>query len=238
MFDLIMKREWEKIRSLLKTPEASELCKMRDETGLTCLSSAMGFNAPIDVVRDILKIDPSLARVKDTFESTVLHVACLNGASIDCIELFVSQYPDLVIELDCDKRCPLHHAVEFASLSGNKSYHYLDVIQLLSSKAPEMIYFADKNGDTPTDIVQIVKQDVSETSSKYDQLQFIYYVLRQRGIELYKDRKKVWESEGYKGRDLLDCKETVSSTSSSCSETSNNTDTKSVDKSRSYHDII
>lgn len=241
MFDLIAKRKWEKIRSILKTPQASAWCKLRDKTGLTCLGSAVGLRAPIDVIRDILKIDASLARVKDDYESTVLHLACLNGATFDVIDLFVSQYPDLVTELDCDKRCPLHHAVEFASISGNESFHYVDVIRLLSSKAPEMIYFADNNGDTPTDIVQIVKQDVIENSSEYDRLQFIYYVLRQKGIELYKDQKKAWESQGYDEKDDLNNNKAVSSASSYqyCSDSANNTDNTSVDESTtSNHNVM
>lgn len=233
MFDLIAKRKWEKIRSILKTPKASTWCKLRDNTGLTILGTAVGLRAPVEVIRDMLKVDPSLARVKDDYESTVLHLACLNGESFDVIYLLVSQYPDLVTELDCDKRCPLHHAVEFASISGDERCHYIDVIRLLSSRAPEMVYFADSNGDTPTDIVQLVKSDVIENSKEYDRLQFIYYVLTQKGIEFYKEKKKAWESKGYEEKDdLLNYKEeAVSSPSSSCSTL--------VDESTTfYHDVI
>lgn len=181
------------------SPEkASQLCEFRDETGLTFLACALGYNAPIDVIHDVMKVDPSLARVKDVHKATALHVACLNGARIDAIDLVVSQYPDLVTQLDGDLRCPLHHAVEYACLYGHEGYSYLDVIEILSSKESEMIYSVDKIGDTPVDIIQSFKQKFSVKSSEYHRLQIICDVLRERGIEHYKEKKKKWETEGYK----------------------------------------
>lgn len=165
------------------------MCEYRDETGLTFLSCALGFDAPTDVIRDILKVDPSLAKEKDMFEASILHIACSNGARFDNIDVIVTQFPDLVSELDGDMRCPLHHAVEYACLFGDEGHSYLDVIELLFFKDPEMIYSEDKNGNTPIDIVQNLKQKVTVVnSSLYPGLQIISDV--ERGIDLLREKKK------------------------------------------------
>ena len=180
--------------------KASQLCEYRDETGLTFLSCALGFDAPTDVICDILKVDPSLAKEKDMFEASILHIACSNGARFDNIDVIVTQFPDLVSELDGDMRCPLHHAVEYACLFGDEGHSYLDVIELLFFKDPEMIYSEDKNGDTPIDIVQNLKQKVNINSSLYPGLQNISAV--ERGIDLLKEKKKKEEIEGCREIDL------------------------------------
>ena len=197
MFQLLGKKKWRKIRRLIKTSKGYDLCQERDASNLNCLALALGNNAPIDVIQDMISIDPSLAKSKDMFGASVLHIACLNGTSYELILLILGQYGELVRDLDFDKRAPLHHAVEYACQSGDESYSYMDVIEAICMRAPEMVHLSDKDGDTPIDLVQLIKLDTNEKSREYARLHRIYTFLRKTSVEVFRQQKKRWELEGY-----------------------------------------
>jgi hypothetical protein len=130
----------------------------------------------------------------------------------------------LATELDHDNRCALHHAVEFACLDTKPlavyprtrvhlntadeeeqehqySSSHLRVIRRVIQAAPEMMNARDKNfeGNTPIDLVQIVKFDKANTASKeeYQRLDEIYKLLLRASIEYYTRTKREWEEAGY-----------------------------------------
>lgn len=200
LFPVIEKKKWRKVRRLLKSHNRFELCQEQDTSKLSCLALALGHNAPIEIIQEMVGIDPSLCNSRDFFGATVLHVACLNGASIETIQFIVSQNADLVASQDFDLRSPLHHAVEQAIQSVERDNLYLPVIELLSSLCPEMVFVCDKDGDTPIDLVQILKADINPASDEYARLHEIYSRLRQVGVDIYTKNRNQWEIEGYLGR--------------------------------------
>jgi len=217
LFKLIESCKWKKVRNLLNSSNAYEMTLELDSSDLNCLAFAVGHSAPIDIIQQIIRINPSLGTSRDVFGATALHVATLNGASIDIIKLLMEHYPSLVHELDFDRRSSLHHAVEYACQSGDHNYSYLDVIQLLSLEAPQMILTRDTDGDTPIDLVQVVKIDLVEKSKEYARLHSVYTLLRQTSISVYKDNKTKWELEGYSEKVDFEADKQTQTTSSLCS---------------------
>ncbi len=200
LFQLIHDCKWNKLRKTLKSAKAYSLCQQRDCSNLTCLALALAFGAPPDIIESILKVDPSLASMSDNFGATALHVACLNGASIESINtlLDTNQSMDLVMGLDCDKRSALHHAVECACASAERKedYNSIEVIHRLCEIAPDLIHSQDKDGDCAIDLVQIMMCDAEAESEYYERLYQLHRFLRDISVKVYKKKKKVWESEG------------------------------------------
>ena len=197
MFQLIEKSKWKKIRRILKSSKAFEKLQERDSSNLTCLSFALGHGAPVEIIQQIVSIDISLVTAKDVYGASSLHVACLNGAPLEAVQFLVSHFKGLGTMLDCDQRAPLHHAVEYAVQSGDDQNTYMDVIRLLCHKAPSMVHMNDLQGDTPIDLVQLVKVNLIETSREYARLHRIYSLLRETSVSEYRKNKNRWELEGY-----------------------------------------
>ena len=116
LFELITKKEWDTIRGCLMSSLAVSLCQERDNTNLSCLALALAYQAPLDIIEHMIQIDPSplTSYACDDYGATPLHVGCLNGASLESLDLILRKYKHLVTMLDCDQRAPLHHAVEYA----------------------------------------------------------------------------------------------------------------------------
>jgi len=199
---------------MLKSSKGFEFCQERDKSGLSCLAFALGNAAPTEVIQDMVSLDPSLAKSTDMFGASSLHVACLNGASVEGVKFILSHYQELASQTDNDQRAPLHHAVEYACQSGDERYSYEDVIAFLCKAAPEMVNASDKEGDTPIDLVQLVKVDITQKSREYARLHRIYALLRDTSVAMYREDKKRWELEGcVKGMHLTDSPMNASSTS-------------------------
>ncbi len=90
-FNLIKKSDWRKLRSLLHSPNGYYLCQQDDSTGLSCLAMAMVSQAPLDIVRTMIELDPGLPFRTDIYGATPLHLACLNGSSIEKMETLLGQ---------------------------------------------------------------------------------------------------------------------------------------------------
>jgi len=195
LFHLIEVEQWAKVKQCLNSPNGKALCRETDRSSkLTCLSLAVAFGVPTEVIQDILQTDPSLINVRDKFGATALHIACLNGASLDLITVLLRFKKSLALEIDHDNRVPLHHAVEFACQ--HLDANYIEVIQTLGQAAPEAIRKSDSSGDTPIDIVHYAKLSVRDTTSEdYNKFELIYAELRSISIGLYKEHKERWELE-------------------------------------------
>jgi len=103
-----------KVRKCLKSTKAYNLCQETDETNLNCLTLAVSFMAPLDIIEDVHRIDPTLVLKRDHYGAMALHTGCLNGASFEAIEFLLKIHQEAVKKLDLDQRSPLHHAVECA----------------------------------------------------------------------------------------------------------------------------
>ncbi len=197
LFTLVEKRKWRKVRRLLKSLKGKRLCKEFDKTGLSCLGVALGFQAPLGVIKLMISIAPFLVDYQDSYGAGCLHVACLNGAALDSIDYLLIKYPHLVNMTDNDGRVPLHHAVEFACQCQDEEDEdfCLDMIELLYQARTETIHCSDKSGDSPLDLLQMFK--TSSDPSTYRRLDEIYRLVRSFSIQEYKKNKQTWEDEGY-----------------------------------------
>jgi hypothetical protein len=202
-FDLIQDKLWEKLRTCLRSSDAPEQCKQKDDSNLTCLALSLAQGAPLDIVEQIYNIDPSLLDVCDEFGATALHVGCLNGISVELIQFLLKKNKELAYELDYDQRSALHHAVEYSCSadvvdSQEKRAIQIDVIQILCGAAPGMVQEADSDGGTPVDLVQIIKAKTRLNTEKYQYLDQIYQVLKGISINVYRQQKYTWELQAEK----------------------------------------
>lgn len=202
------KKQWKDIRKKLRSGKGNQLVLATGCYGITTLALALGHNAPLDIIQLILNLDPSLAEQKDVLGASPLHIACLNGAPVPSIKLLIERYPHLVADRDSDQRTPLHHAVEFiCRLERNDDYDrdgIFDVISILIEKAPDIIHWTDKHGDSPLDLTHVVMIETDTSSYTEDESIFsrvdqLFKFLKRISIKVYLDKKKKWEEEGYSG---------------------------------------
>lgn len=222
-FNMIEQQDWVMMRSYLRTAHGAKCCMKPDSSGLSVLGMALGFHAPLDIIKTLLDIDPKASMKLDMFGAVPLHVACLNGASKDVIK-YILDYDDSIAaySVDDDQRAPLHHAVEhFCRPRGgaeneneneNDSQQdeesscddddteaddeQIEVIQLLCDAAPKMVRYQDRHGDTPIDLSQLVKADAEdEYDINYIRGDRVYRVLRATLIQLYRKEKHEYESK-------------------------------------------
>mmetsp|Transcript_1481 Transcript_1481/g.1958 ORF Transcript_1481/g.1958 Transcript_1481/m.1958 type:complete len:334 (-) Transcript_1481:2025-3026(-) len=205
IFQLIEDQQWKELRKCLRSEKGYELCQERDSSKLNCLSMALGCNAPLFIVEEMVETDVTLATAKDNYGATAIHVACLNGAQVELINYLLCYYEDdIAKDLDYDGRSALHHAVEnfltAAAEDEEEQQHEtassMSLLQRLCEAAPEMVYVQDQGKTTPIDMVQVAKVQTIVESKLYKRLDTIYNLLKYTGIQVYMDNKKRWEEEG------------------------------------------
>lgn len=201
LFELIQESDWKQIRKCLQSDDAYRLCRERDESNLSCLALAMAQNAPMDIIKEMVNIDPSLPSKCDEYGATALHVGSLNGATFESIDYLLELNPDLALELDFDDRSALHHAVEYTCGDyTSEKLRNVDVIRRLCEVAPEMVNAQDNIGGTPIDLIQLIKIKLDTTSQAYIKLDQVYQYLKSVSVEVYRKRKKQWEAESREER--------------------------------------
>jgi hypothetical protein len=199
------------------------LCQEKDETNLTCLAFAMAHGAPLDIIKTMIQIDPSLLYIRDDYGATVLHVGCLNGAPLESLNYVLHKYEEQVKHLDIDQRNPLHHAVEYAcsfytddhdkdkdhryhgenkrnascSLGQQTREESIEVLRQMCKVAPQLTNAQDNTRLTPIDLVQMSKADesIDHNSEYYSALDSIYQVLKKASVDSYKEAKRTWEEK-------------------------------------------
>ena len=202
LFDMIQCGKWKQLSRALRSKKAVEWIRtQRDDSNLTCLSLALGYQAPIEIIEQMINLDPQLAYEKDNFGETSLHVACLNGAPLNLVSLLLERHEDIAYEADHDNRVALHHAVEYScerEVSDDDTHEtYIDVMQSLCDAAPSTLYNFDMSGETPIDLVQTFKTKYDVSSAMHEKLQLIYRELTDKSIQYYLEQKDEWELEGY-----------------------------------------
>lgn len=205
-FKAVEKNKWRTLRRILRSRFGRQLCIEREASGLTLLAACAGFNAPVDILQLISSLDPTQSLAQDDYGAVALHIACLNGSENSVIEFLVQSEPRAVLVADIDNRIPLHHALEClcqrdVDLETGKAN-----IMTLYNSDTSTINFADKNGDTPVDLVQVARNfeyGKYQTSSKDSMatlisenlafLEEIYEFVSSMAILEYKRKRKLWE---------------------------------------------
>lgn len=195
LFRLVEAQKWNKLRKVIRKNEKN--LTERDGSGLSLLGMALGFDAPMDIIKLILDIDGSQASATDLFGATPLHIACLNGASHETISYLLQSRQGLAHIRDRDRRIPLHHMVECLCRDEIDFTEGLHILKLLTSSYPDGINNTDRCGDTPIDLVQVARMEEDPSSEEYERLTRIYRVLRSIGILVYRQQKMQWEADGF-----------------------------------------
>jgi hypothetical protein len=198
-FRYIENQKWKKLRRMLKRSNGKDLCRERDDSGLTLLGMALGFEGPLDIIQSILAMDPSQITATDFFGASPLHVACLNAASLEAIKYLLqfSKGTNLAETRDKDLRVPLHHIVECLCRNEIDFIQGTKVIETLIQAAPDSIHASDKHNDSPVDLVQLARMEVPTESKEYRRLSRIYCFLQGISMHCYKGHKKKWEDMGF-----------------------------------------
>lgn len=112
--------KWKRVRQILKTKGAIEQVKSFDSyKGVTILSMACSLNPPVDVIKALLSIEPLHSLQVDSYGMLPLHIACMNGASSDAIEVLLNHDEGACVQaIDMFKRTPLHYAAQYVCEPG------------------------------------------------------------------------------------------------------------------------
>lgn len=226
-FKAVEKNKWRTLRRILRSRFGRQLCMEREASGLTLLAACAGFNAPVDILQLISSLDPTQSLAQDDYGAVALHIACLNGSKNSVIDFLVQSEPRAVLVADIDNRIPLHHALEClcqrdVDLETGKA----NIMNLYNSDT-STIYFADKNGDTPVDMVQVARNFeygkfqtstkdsmVTLTSENLVFLEEIYDFVGSMAVLEYKRKRQLWEGPSKR----LHGAQTLPTSSTTCSQ--------------------
>jgi len=188
-------QHWAKLRKEVARKAGTNRCMERDESGLSLLGMAFGFEAPLDIIKAILEMDPTQADSRDNFGASPLHVACLNGASAEAVLYLLHKYQHLASLPDTDRRIPLHHAVECLCRNEIQFNEGIQIINALVEVYPDSIHASDKHMHSPIDIVQLVRNDARPETKDSNRLAQLYFVLKGISVRVYTLNKAKYEEK-------------------------------------------
>ncbi len=197
LFNLIRKNKWKKVRRQLNSKKADILCKECDSNGVHVLGFAISYNAPIDILKLIVSIDPSQLEAVNRFLTNPLHVACMYCNSLETVRYLMNRAPDLASRLDKDGRTPLHHAVECLCIDDDTdNAECFEVVKALAEADPSLICLGDAKKNTPIDVLHLAWADTHPRSNaRLSRILKLHTFLRKLSIQEYRRKKEIWEDE-------------------------------------------
>ncbi len=199
LFRLIRKNKWKKVRKHLNSRKAEALCKERDFlNGVHVLGCAISYNAPFDILKLIVSVDPSqLKAVNRRNLTNPLHVACMHCTSLETVRYLIDHAPGLASGLDKDGKTPLHHAVECVCVDVDiDDIECFEVVKELAEADPTLISLGDKQNNTPIDVLHLAWADTHPRSNaRQDRISKLHTFLRKISIQEYRKKKMIWEDE-------------------------------------------
>jgi hypothetical protein len=114
VLQIIASHEWEFFRSVvLSRPTffrnlANAVSSCSDLCGMTLLHAAVRYNAPIDIIVEMIRLCPDMPAAKDCLGRTPLHVAAGSKASPSLIGTLAHAYPAACDAQEVDGKTPLH----------------------------------------------------------------------------------------------------------------------------------
>lgn len=86
------------------------------DTGVTVLGLTLSCDPPADIIETMLKIESINSLKVDRLGMLPLHLACMNGASHECVRLVLENDGGACAQaIDNMKKAPLHYVVEYIS---------------------------------------------------------------------------------------------------------------------------
>ena len=196
IIDCIREGDWVTFCELIETPSGIEIVKRKtDETKLTILGMVLGSRAPYDVVEKVIDIHPAFVIKPDKFNALPIHVACLNGTTVQILQLLLERGGiGTLRHSDSDGRVPLHHAVEFATTKRLPGEIPVDeeevfaVVEFLCNVAAETLRNDDEKGKYPMCLAHIFIDAAHRIMDMNwaQRIDRVILLLRKSNIELYK----------------------------------------------------
>ena len=227
IIDSIRERDWASFSALIDTPAGIEKVRGKmDPTKMSVLGMVLGCKAPYHIVKRVIDIHPNLLIQPDKLSALPIHIACLNGSSVEIIQLLVERGGIATIYYtDYDGRIPLHHAVEFAVMKRlPKAKPVVDeeealvIVQYLYSIAADTVHHNDYKLKTPISIAHIFA-DKAYKLADLNWMQRIDRVisgLRHTSIQLYKSQQAQRELLSMSSPDVVNTMLTEDSIDSDC----------------------
>jgi hypothetical protein len=168
-----------------------------DKFGVVPIALACMNGASSEVVQTLLEHDNGMgATVPDSDKRVALHHAVEQAARISIKELTEDQSKAVFDSFAFSEDSECSTKLSTSASSTIDLSNDAEVLQLLCEAAPEMVHFASSNGDTPLDVMHIVRGRC-KTEAQQTMVEYLYYsILRKTSIELYKKCKKEWEEYG------------------------------------------
>jgi hypothetical protein len=114
VLQIIASQDWEFFRSaVLSRPTffrklAKAISSSSELSGMTLLHAAIRFNAPIDIIVEMIRLCPDMPAAKDCLGRTPLHVAAGSKASPSLLGILAHAYPAACNAQEVDGMTPLH----------------------------------------------------------------------------------------------------------------------------------
>jgi len=195
LYEYAEKKKWHKVKALLKLPMAKDETTFADTSGLTFLGLCVAFSAPEEVLRQVLDMHPQHVFAQDIYGATALHIACLNGASLQTVLVLINECKDLVKVPDIDGRLPIHHCVECICRDEISLDASINVMRANIDVDPDILTVEDNNGFTVVDLIQDARCIETNTTSENQRLKAVYRFLKTATIQNWKMKKQMWEKK-------------------------------------------
>lgn len=188
-------KAWRKVSKLLSAPDIATVILEPDCSGLTFLGLCVAFSAPVEILRRIFEIHPHQILQHDMFGANVLHIACLNGSSLESVQFLVNRCPQLARAQDIDGRLPIHHAVECVCRDEISLDESLRVMKETIDVDSNTLFVMDKYECTVVDLIQEARCTEGITVEEAHRLKVVYSFLRKSCISAWKVKKLHWENK-------------------------------------------
>lgn len=161
LWSLIVTADWEGALKLLADSSVELPVGKRSHSDafakLPILSFALWHDAPLDVVKALIRREPKCLYEFDSIGRRPLHIACMRQKSPDLADLLVSIDLRLALQLDSLGNLPLHYAVVAACGSGDIGGKVDDHLDIMTSLiAAELFTTVVPNDEvlTPIDLAR------------------------------------------------------------------------------------
>jgi len=117
----ILLKRWNKVEQIVMSTGGELQVKEQLESGVTVLGIALSCDPPSEIIETMLKIESINSLKVDNLGMLPLHLACINGASLECVRLVLENDGGACAQaIDNMKKAPLHYAMEYVcDPSGN-----------------------------------------------------------------------------------------------------------------------
>lgn len=226
IIDSIRERDWASFSALIDTPAGIEKVRGKmDPTKMSVLGMVLGCKAPYHIVKRVIDIHPNLLIQPDELSALPIHIACLNGSSVEIIQLLVERGGIATIYYtDYDGRIPLHHAVEFAVMKRLPKAKPVDeeealaLVQYLCNIAADTVHHDDYKLKTPISIAHIFADKACKLADLnwMQRIDRVISCLRHTSIQLYKIQQAQRELLSRSSPDEVNTMPTEDSIDSDC----------------------